>query len=106
MLAESSPPEGGWAYLGVAADRRPAREYERIKKLVNLPPYARGSVIDLGRAVRLLITGTPLGERILELALNETPSFDCWVHGDWVREELFENQRQAFAALRAELGSG
>ncbi len=100
LLEESNPPEGGWAYLQLTDDRVPERECERIKRLVDLPPYARGALIDSGRSVRLLITGTPIGERILELALYEAPSLDCWVQGDWVREEVFENQREAIAALR------
>ena len=83
--------------------RRPAypeRELERIKRLVVLPPYARGVIVDCGRSVRLLITGTPVGERLLELALGEAPSFDCWVHQEWVREAVFDDADKALRALR------
>ena len=99
LLTEAAPPEGGWAYLRLADTAYPERELERIKKLVALPPYARGVIVDCGRSVRLLVTGTPLGERVLELALGEAPSFDCWVHNEWVREALFEDADKALRAL-------
>jgi hypothetical protein len=78
----------------------PERELERIKRLVVLPAYARGVIVDCGRSVRLLITGTTIGERLLELALGEAPSFDCWVHHEWVREAVFDDADKALRALR------
>jgi len=73
---------------------------ERIKKLVPLPPYARAVIVDCGRSLRLLVTGTPLGERTLELTLGESPSFDCWVRNEWVREALFDDADKALKALQ------
>lgn len=100
LLRESDPPERGWGYLQLAESAFPEQRREQIKRLVDLPPYARGAVIDSGESVRLLITGRVLGERILELTLGEVPSFDCWLEGDWVYEALYENAEQAIAALR------
>ncbi len=100
LLRSAEPPEGGWGYVQLAETTYPARELERIKKLVALPVYARGVVVDCGRSVRLLVTGTPPGERLLELTLGETPSFDCWVHQEWVREALFEDADKALKAFR------
>ena len=100
LLRENELPEGGWGYVRLAETTYPERELERIKKLVGLPAYARGLIVDCGRSVRLLITGTPVGDRLLELTLGETPSFDCWVHQDWVREALFEDADKALKALR------
>ncbi len=100
LLIEANPPEGGWGYVQLAEKPFPARDRERIKERIALPRYARGAVIDSGRTIRLLITGTPIGQRILELALGDNPSFDCWIDADWVREDLFESQRKALGALR------
>lgn len=100
VLAMGAPPEGGWGYVRLAETTYPERELERIKKLVALPSYARGVIVDCGRSIRVLVTGTPLGERLLELAVGEAPSFDCWVHHEWVHEALFEDADQALRALR------
>lgn len=100
LLHEASPPEAGWGYVQLTPQPYPERERERIKKLVALPPYARAAFIDSGRMVRILVTGTPVGARILELALGEVPSFDCWVDNEWMGEALFEDADTAIAALR------
>ena len=75
---------------------------ERVagKKRVPLPAFARGVVVDSGRSLRLLITGTPIGERILDLTLNDAPSFDCWVEGEWIREAVFDDADRAIEGLR------
>lgn len=101
LLQAADPPEGGWGYVRLAETTYPERELERIKSLVGLPAYARGVIVDCGRSVRLLVTGSPPGERLLELALGAAPSFDCWVRNDWVREALFEDADKAIRALRA-----
>jgi hypothetical protein len=100
LLNAAAPPQGGWGYVRLAETSYPERELERIKRLVVLPAYARGVIVDCGRSVRLLITGTTIGERLLELALGEAPSFDCWVHQEWVREAVFEDADKALRALR------
>lgn len=100
LLSEADPQEGGWGYVRLSAATYPERELERVKKLVTLPPYARGVVVDCGSTLRLLVTGTPLGARLLELTLGETPSFDCWVCHEWVREALFDDADKALRALR------
>jgi hypothetical protein len=100
LLTMADPPEGGWGYVRLAETSYPERELERVKKLVALPPYARGVIVDCGRSIRLLLTGTPVGERLLELALGEAPSFDCWVCSEWVREALFEDADKALKALQ------
>jgi hypothetical protein len=99
LLVEANPAEGGWGYVQLAEDPFPEQEREKIRNGINLPSYARGAVIDGGRSLRLLFTGTPIGERVLDLALTEVPSFDCWIHGDWVREEVFENRRHALERI-------
>ena len=48
-------------------------------------------IVDCGRSVRFIITGDPVGERVLEFTLGEESSFDCWIRGDWVREAVFRD---------------
>jgi len=100
VLTTADPPRGGWGYVQLAETAYPHRELERIKQLVALPAYARGVIIDCGRSIRLLVTATPPGERLLELALGEAPSFDCWVYHEWVREALFDDADKALRAFR------
>ncbi|MDX2170394.1 MAG: hypothetical protein SF182_25200 [Deltaproteobacteria bacterium] len=100
ILEEANPADGEWAYLLLADKPHNQQNRERIQAQVTLPPYARGVVVDCGRTLRLLVTGTPPGERILDLTLGDTPSFDCWIEGDWVRERVFRDQRSALGALR------
>jgi hypothetical protein len=100
LLIAADPPEGGWGLVRLADTSYPERELEHIKALVNLPPYARGLIVDCGRSIRILVTGTPIGERLLELAMGETPSFDCWVHQEWVHEAVFDDGDKAIRALQ------
>lgn len=99
LLMEANPPEGGWGYVQLAETRFPERDRERIKEQVALPAYARGVLVDCGRSVRLLFTGTPLGQRVIDLTLGESPSLDCWIDNEWVRERLFRDTRSAMQAL-------
>jgi hypothetical protein len=100
LLLTAEPPEGKWALVSLAETKYPQRELERVKQLVALPSYARGLVVDCGRCVRLLVTGTPIGERVLELTMGEAPAFDCWVHQEWVAEAVFPDANRALRAFR------
>ena len=100
LLLTAEPAEGKWVVVSLAETTYPQRELERVKQLVALPPYARGLVVDCGRCLRLLVTGTPIGDRVLELALGEAPSFDCWVRHEWVAEAVFPDANRALRAFR------
>jgi len=100
LLVANNPEAGVWSYVCLTESQFPQRELDRVKQLVALPPYARGLVVDSGRSIRLLVTGTPVGERILELSLGESPSFDCWINQDWVKEALFNDAEKALRAFR------
>jgi len=100
LLQMANPPEGGWGYVQLADHKFPARELDRIKQLINLPAYARAAIIDSGRTIRILATGNPVGERILDLTLGDAPSFDCWIDGEWVREATFDGVKAAVKAFR------
>lgn len=101
LLVDANPVEAAWSYVQLAETTFPEKDRERIKSRVPLASYARGVVVDCGRSLRLLITGTPIGERILDFTLGEAPSFDCWIEGEWVREQVFESSEAAIRALPA-----
>ncbi len=100
LLVEANPAEGEWGYVQLAEKPFPADDAARIRDALELPSYARGALIDSGRSVRLLVTGTPIGERILELALAREPSFDCWIQGEWVKEAVFKDRKRALRAFK------
>jgi len=95
ILVQAQPPEGGWAYVRLTDTGHPRREQDRIRRAVNLPNYARAVLVDSGKTVRVLVTGTPIGGRILEFTFGYAPSFDCWVRGEWVEERLFRGPGEA-----------
>lgn len=100
LIAAAQPEEGRWVHVHLAETKFSEREIEKIKEKVDLPSYARGVVADSGRCVRLLVSGTPLGERVLELTLGDDPSFDCWIRNEWVDESRFQNRSHALKVFR------
>jgi hypothetical protein len=105
LLAEASPAAGEWRILPmVPSERVPAAHLDRIMRRVPLPPGARGVIVDSGRSVRVIVTGDPVGERVLEFTFGEAPSFDCWIRGEWVREEVFRDLDEALRRARPLVG--
>ena len=91
-LEESAPAPDTWAIVHVlASERVPEARVEKVKAAFALPPGGRGVIIDSGTSLRLIVTGRPSGERLVEVRLGEESSFDAWVGGEWVREALFRN---------------
>lgn len=109
-LEEAAPPANGWSYVQMLPPERmsPAR-IERVKNAFRLPPGGRGVLIDSGVSLRAIVTGSPPGERLVELRLGEESSLDVWVHGEWVREALYRGfddaLRRAPALVREYLTS-
>ncbi len=96
FLEEARPGLGEWTTVRmVPRENVPAAELERVKRRFALPSDARGVIVDSGRSARFIVTGEPVGERILEFTLGEESSFDCWIRGDWVHEELFGSLEDA-----------
>jgi hypothetical protein len=95
-LEEARPPAGGWEVVRVLADERvPDARLEKVKAAFRVPPRGRGVLIDSGTSLRAIMTGDPPGERLVEVRLGEESSFDAWVAGEWVREELFRGFEDA-----------
>ena len=110
-LEEGNPPRDGWGIIRVLADERfPDKKLERVKAAFRLPPGGRAVLVDSGTSVRLVMTGDPPGERLVEIRLGDESSFDVWVQGEWVGEALFrgfdDGLRRAPALVRAYLEEG
>ena len=105
ILEEARPPLGGWAVVRMVPNECvPVADLDRMKQRLSLPQNARGVIVDCGRTVRFIITGEPVGERILDFTLGEESSFDCWIRGDWVHEELFSTLDEALRKARPYVG--
>lgn len=91
-LQEANPPADSWAIVQILPGERmqPAR-VDKVQAAFGLPAGGRGVIVDSGNALRLIITGHPWGERLVEVRLGEESTFDAWVRGEWVREALFRN---------------
>jgi hypothetical protein len=50
--------------------------------------------VDAGQSLRAIVTDTARSERILEFNFIEEASFDCWIRGEWMREEVFKGKHQ------------
>jgi hypothetical protein len=101
LLEQANPPADGFGYLSLVDERCPPHVVERVKRALPLPRGARAAIVDSGRSIRAIVTGSPPGERILEFNFNrEEPSFDVWVRGDWKEEIAFRNLNEAYRAAR------
>jgi len=101
FLDEGRPEPNEWRLVRMVSNESvPAGQIECIKRRLPLPPGARGMIVDSGRSVRFIITGDPVGERVLEFTLGEESSFDCWILGEWTREELFRDLDNALRTAR------
>lgn len=89
---EAHPEPGGWAVLHLLEKERfPPQRLDKVRNALQVPPTGRGILVDSGDSVRAIITGEPVGERLVEVRLGAESSFDAWVHGEWVREALFRS---------------
>lgn len=93
LLAQANPSPGEWAYLPLLEERCSAKEIERVKRALPLPPNAYGVLVDSGLSLRAIVTGTPRNERILEFNFIDEASFDCWIRGEWVCEQVYDDKR-------------
>jgi hypothetical protein len=94
LIAVANPKPGEWAYLPLVEERSPAKEVERVKRALPLPSGVRAVLVDSGLSLRAIITGTPVGERMLEFNFIDEASFDCWIRGEWVCEQVFKGKRE------------
>lgn len=95
LIREANPSEGTWAYLCMIEDTSPPERLAKVKRMLRLPKWARGVLVDAGTSIRAIATGEPVGENIVELTIGSQSSFDAWADGEWVREKVFRNRERA-----------
>lgn len=104
-LKEISVAAGEWQYMSLGVGNYPASGLAKIKSSFPLPANARGLIIDAGYSVRVLITGEPVGERLLDINFTEDPSLDYWVGNELVEERLFFSVDDALKKLKGALSN-
>lgn len=95
FIEEANPSEGTWEYMLVAETPSSPQRLARIKRFLRIPKWARGVLVDSGTSVRAIATGSPIGDRVIELTLGSQSSFDAWRRGEWVREKTFRSRDRA-----------
>ncbi len=100
LLEEAAVLQGGWSYIATSQARSRKGEVAKVKRQLPLPPTVRGLIVDCGHSLRLLITGKPIGNCILEFRLGREPCFDCWLDGEWIDEKVFRNSDEALRRAR------
>jgi hypothetical protein len=100
LLKEHTLVPGEWRYHSLGVGAYPAKQLNKIKALLQLPANAHGLLIDAGYSLRALITGDPVGERLVDINFTEAPSLDYWVGGELVEERLFPNLDEALKRIR------
>lgn len=95
LLREGNPPEDGWSYLPMTEQRSPKDLVERVKRAIRLPRGSRAVLVDSGNSLRAIVTGQPVGERLVELRLGGDASLDAWSRGEWVAERVFRSRERA-----------
>ena len=100
LLAEGNPPENGFGYLNLIDQRSPRYVLDRVRRSIPLPEGARALIVDSGKMLRVIVTSTPVGERILEFNFNrKEPTFDVWVRDDWKGEITFRDLRGLYRSV-------
>lgn len=99
-LKELAAAQAGWSYSSLGVGTYPESGLAKIKNGLSLPPNARALIIDAGYSVRILITGEPVGERVVDINFTEAPSMDYWVENELIDERLFSSVDDALKKLR------
>ncbi len=99
-LRELDNNEDRWVYLSLGVGEFPAKRLDHIKDSLRIPRYARALAIDAGYSVRLLVTGNPPGEKVLDINFTDAPSLDYWINGELMEEQMFRSVDDALKRLR------
>ena len=99
-LRELGDNEDRWVYLSLGVGEFPLKRLNYIKDSLRLPRYARALAIDAGYSIRVLATGNPPGEKVLDINFTEAPSLDYWIDGELMEEQLFRSVEDALKRLR------
>jgi hypothetical protein len=99
FLKELSSAPLGWRYFSLEVGSYSTEKLASIKNSLRLPPDARALAIDAGYSLRVLMTGEPVGERVMDINFTEAPSLDTWIGGELIEERLFHNFQDALKRL-------
>ncbi len=94
LIQKADPNPGEWAYCSLVEECCSPREIEQIKSELPIPRNVCAVLIDSGLSLRAIITGTPMYERLLEFNFIDEASFDCWIQGEWMHEEVFDGKAE------------
>lgn len=100
VLRELGNNEDRWVYLSLGVGEFPIKRLNYIKDSLRLPRYARALAIDAGYSIRVLLTGDPPGEKVLDINFTEAPSLDYWIDGELMEEQMFRSIEDALKRLR------
>ena len=103
FLKEITVGPGEWQYLSLGVGNYPADRLVKIKGALKLGSGARGLIIDAGYSVRVMITGEPIGERLIDINFIEGPSVDFWVRNELIEEKLFRSGEATLRYLQTAL---
>ena len=99
-LRELDTNEDRWVYLSLGVGEFPAKRLDHIKDSLRIPRYARALAIDAGYSIRVLLTGDPPGEKVLDINFTDAPSLDYWINGELIEERMFRSIDDALKRLR------
>lgn len=99
-MAEFDAEEKKWGYVSLGVGRFPQKKLNHIREGLRIPRYAKALILDAGYSVRILITGEPPGEKIVDINFTEAPSVDYWVNSELIEERLFGSIDEALRRLR------
>ena len=103
FLKEITVGPGEWQYLSLGVGNYPPDRLAKIKGTLKLTSDARGLIIDAGYSVRVMITGEPIGERLIDINFIEGPSVDFWVRNELIEEKLFRSGEATLRYLQTAL---
>lgn len=100
VLRELANSDDRWVYVSLGVGEFPQKHLNHIRDSLRIPRYARALAIDAGYSVRVLVTGNPPGEKVLDINFTEAPSLDYWTNGELIEEQLFRSIDDALKRLR------
>jgi hypothetical protein len=103
FLKEITVGPGEWQYLSLGVGNYPPDRLAKIKGALKLISGARGLIIDAGYSARVMITGEPIGERLIDINFTEGPSVDFWVRNELIEEKLFRSGEATLRYLQTTL---
>jgi hypothetical protein len=103
LLKEFPNVPGEWRYLSLGVGTYPPAKLGKIKGALKLPGYTRALIIDAGYSVRVLVTGEPVGDKLVDINFTDNPSLDYWMKNELVEEKLFSNFEEALRKIRGSL---